>query len=61
MVKVVIYVRGGVVQDVVADSDSVDVMLVNYDDEEDLGQKTRVFERAHVDAALVALTAAAKE
>jgi hypothetical protein len=61
MVKVVIYVRGGVVQGVVADTDKVDVMIVNYDDEEDLGHKNRAFERASVDAPLVARTVAGNE
>lgn len=53
MSKVVVFVRGGVVQEVVADCEKVEVMIVDYDDEKCEGRPDRVFHRAYVDRELV--------
>jgi len=34
MVRIVIYVQGGVVQEVLADAEGVEAMIVDYDNEE---------------------------
>jgi len=46
MPKIIVYVSGGVVQDIISDTEGVEVMIVNYDDEECDKHKTREFHRA---------------
>ena len=49
MSRIIIYVKGGVVQDVLADSRGIEVMIVNYDDEECLGKTDRSFQPVRCD------------
>lgn len=43
MTTVIVYVLGGVVQDIDVDTDEVRVMVVDYDNEEEEGQPLRDF------------------
>lgn len=54
--KVVVYVRGGLVEDVVADGNDVDVMVVDYDNEKTFGQLERQFLPVRCDAELIERT-----
>lgn len=43
MTKIIVFVEGGVVQDFISDSDGVELMIVNFDDEEEQGAAGRTF------------------
>lgn len=61
MARIVVYVRGGVVQGIVADESGVEAMIVNYDDEEESQTLEREFMRVASDPELVARTEAGTE
>lgn len=56
MIKLVVYVRGGVVQNIVADIEGVEVMIVDYDDEKCSQTPDRSFHRAYANSQLIAQT-----
>jgi hypothetical protein len=43
MARVIVYVSGGNIQDVISDSPEVQVMVVDYDNEREPGSKDRSF------------------
>jgi len=49
MAKVIVYVKGGIVQDVISDVNGIDVMVVDYDIEQDRGISEREFESVRTD------------
>ena len=60
--RIVIYVDGGVVQDVLSDTADVEVMLVDYDNERAGDPKSsRSFETVTVDASMIERTAKGSE
>jgi hypothetical protein len=64
MAKVIIYVRGGVVQGLLADCKDVEAMIVDYDNEEcekHLGAPQRSFEPVECDLLYFAETVAGTE
>jgi hypothetical protein len=56
MAKVIIYVRGGVVQGILADCKELEAMIVNYDDEQCLGAPRRFFKPVEYDPEYFAQT-----
>jgi len=46
MARVIVYVSGGNIQDVISDSPEVQVMVVDYDNEREPGSKDRSFSNA---------------
>jgi hypothetical protein len=56
-IRIVIYVSGGIVQDVLAEAEGVEAMIVDYDNEE-VGEpkSSRSFEEVSVDRAYIDLT-----
>jgi hypothetical protein len=61
MPKIIVYVRGGVVQDVISDRGGVRVMIVDYDDEECVARPDRSFQPVRRDKRFFDLTVAAQE
>ena len=56
-VRIVIYVHGGVVQDVLADTVDVEAMVVDYDNEEEGEPKSsRLFQEVPVNVAYIEKT-----
>jgi hypothetical protein len=51
--KCVVLVRRGLVEDVVADDDDLQVMIVDYDNEEMSGRREREFTQVRCDVDLV--------
>ena len=49
MTKIIVYVSGGCVQDVVSNREEVEVMVVDYDNEETNGEQKREFESVRCD------------
>ncbi|HZS44477.1 MAG TPA: hypothetical protein VFC63_05200 [Blastocatellia bacterium] len=49
MKRIIVYVSGGMVQDVVSDSEGIEVMVVDYDVEKDCGVVEREFETVRKD------------
>jgi hypothetical protein len=49
MAKVIIYVSGGVIQDIISDCENIEVMIVDYDNEEYLHSRDRVFNTCRID------------
>ena len=49
--KIIVYVRGGVVQDVISSHEGIQVMVVDYDNEETDGEQKREFESVRYDPA----------
>ena len=50
MPKIIVYVSGGVVQDILSDTEGIEVLLLNYDDEEEENCKNREFRTITSDA-----------
>jgi hypothetical protein len=63
MARIIIYVRGGVVQGMLADRPGMEAMLVNYDDEEECpgSAEGRTFQRADYDPEYFGKTLAGNE
>ncbi len=61
-IRIVVYVDGGIVQDVLSDTAGVEVMIVDYDDERAGDPKSsRSFEPVTVDASMIKRTAKGME
>ena len=56
MVKIIVYVLGGVVQDVIADTPGVHVMVVDYDNERCEAHFDREFDEVPLNPELIAKT-----
>ncbi len=61
MARIIVYVNGGNVQAVVSDSDQIEVMIVDYDNERTTTRPKRYFEPVNRDIELVDRTIAFKE
>jgi hypothetical protein len=61
MARIIVYVRGGNVQDIIADTPGLRVMLVDYDNEESQPMPHRTFEEIRCDSSLLARTVAGKD
>ena len=61
MVSIIIYVSGGNVQDVITDREDVQVMIVDYDNEQESGQRDRSFQAVKCSQAYFDRTVAALE
>ncbi len=51
--RIVVFVRGGVLQGAISSHDNLEVMVVDYDDEKDTNDKKRNFEKVPCDTALI--------
>lgn len=58
MSKIIIYLRGGNIQDVISDHESNEVMIVDYDNEEDSKSVKRSFEQVRCDSSYFERTVA---
>ncbi|HQH71548.1 MAG TPA: hypothetical protein PK360_05665 [bacterium] len=61
MNQIIIYVRGGIVQDIISDSDNLSVMLVDYDNEIESEEVDRNFQPIKKDLKYFQLTLDGKE
>ena len=61
MARIIIYVSGGNVQDIISDTTGDEVMLVDYDNEEGTTNPERAFRKTRVDQSLFNCTVAGKE
>jgi hypothetical protein len=61
MAKVIVYVNGGNVQDIIADSPGIEVMLVDYDNEAVQPAPDRAFRDVRCDPVLFSQTVAGTE
>ena len=53
MIKVVVVVEGGVVQNIVSDVYGVEVMIVDYDNEKEIGEAKRKYQQVDREPTIV--------